>query len=176
MELTIKEYAKSKGISVRTVFNRMRNGELAVKRYSKRDVRIVAESYAVYVRVAPNEVNTIEEQVSRLINYANANGISVAKIYKEISSSVSDERPELINLLNNENITHILIDNPVRLSRFGYKWIEMLSKAHHKIIVVANPAYIEVKDAIFDLNDAVERLSSDLKQFDVVVSCDISQQ
>ena len=91
----------------------------------------------VYARVSTYErKDCLDGQAQRCTEFANARGLSVDKIVKEIASGMNDKRPKLISMLD-AMPTHIIVENKDRLTRFGFNYIEsLLSKLGCEILVL----------------------------------------
>lgn len=47
-------------------------------------------------------------------------------VVKEIASSVNDSRPKLLALLQDQTITRLVLEHKDRLTRFGFRYLEVL--------------------------------------------------
>ena len=106
---------------------------------------------AIYTRVsaAENKEN-LEGQAKRLQDYCAAKGYPVAIVVKEIGSGVNDARPKLLKLLNDPDITLIVVAHKERLTRFGYNYIEQLLKRQNRRVEVINLAENGKEDLVQD--------------------------
>lgn len=111
---------------------------------------------AVYTRVsaAENKPN-LDRQAERLVAYCTAKGYQVQKIVKEVGSGVNDSRPKLLALLEDQTITHIVVEHKDRLTRFGFRYIETLLRGQGRQIEVVNHAENGTEDLIQDLTSIV---------------------
>jgi predicted site-specific integrase-resolvase len=76
---------------------------------------------AIYTRVSAEEnKENLEGQAKRLQDYCAAKGYPVAIVVKEIGSGVNDARPKLLKLLNDPDVTLIVVEHKDCLTRFGY--------------------------------------------------------
>ena len=157
--IKLSEYAKREGIGYRAAWNRYKagkihnafeneNGGIMINRLQKEN----KPPYTiVYARVSTNEQKKdLEGQAKRCIDFANANGLSVNKVVKEIASGLNDERPKLNDLLNDENITTIIVEHKDRLTRFGFNYIKTLLEQRPCNILVVNTVDTEKEDLMQD--------------------------
>jgi len=79
----------------------------------------------------------MQYQIDRISEFANARGIAINKVYKEIASGMNDKRIQLWKMLDS-NPTLIIIEHKDRLTRFGFKYIEDLLKKQGCEILVMN--------------------------------------
>ena len=157
--IKLSEYAKREGIGYRAAWNRYKagkihnafeneNGGIMINLLQKEN----KPPYTiVYARVSTNEQKKdLEGQAKRCIDFANANGLSVNKVVKEIASGLNDERPKLNDLLNDENITTIIVEHKDRLTRFGFNYIKTLLEQRPCNILVVNSVDTEKEDLMQD--------------------------
>ena len=74
--------------------------------------------------------------------YAIAKGYTIVEVVKEVGSGVNDNRPKLLKLLQKDSYGTII----VKLTRFGFNYIETLLKKQNKQIEVVNKAEDKVKE------------------------------
>ena len=109
------------------------------------------EKVVIYVRVSSSKnKDNLDTQAERLINYCNAKGYKVYKVVKEIVSGLNDKRPLLEKILLNNDYTKIVVEHKDRLTRFGFNYIEILTKILHKEIEVVNNVDTDEADLIQD--------------------------
>jgi len=105
----------------------------------------------IYCRVStPSRKDSLEIQKERLINYANAKGYQVYKVYSEIGSGFDDNRPKLQKILDKQDFTILLVEHKDRLTRVGFKYLETLLNKLDKEIEVVNNVDTDEKDIIQD--------------------------
>ena len=75
-----------------------------------------------------------------MVEYANAQGLSVSRIVAEIASGVNDTRPKLTKLLQDDSWGTLVVEHKDRLSRVGFTWFEVLLEQQGRRISVANRA------------------------------------
>jgi putative resolvase len=98
----------------------------------------------------------LDQQIARLVKYANAKGWAVSQTITEIGSGLNGHRPKLMKLLTNSKIKVILVEHRDRLMRFGVEYVESALKAQGRRLIVANDA--ELKDDL--VQDMIEVLTS----------------
>lgn len=105
----------------------------------------------IYCRVSShNKKEDLDRQVKRCLDFCNASGIAVRKVYKEIASGMNDNRPKLKQMLES-NPTHIVVEHKDRLTRFGFNYFETLLPKIGCRLTVINRDYEEESDLIKDL-------------------------
>lgn len=100
----------------------------------KRDV-------VVYGRVSTsNQKHNLENQINSAVEFANSNGYSVSKIYKDIASGLDFDRKEFKSLLKqvlDHKIEAIIITHKDRLTRLSFDmWRELFNEFGCKVIVI----------------------------------------
>jgi putative resolvase len=87
----------------------------------------IQERVAIYARVSSHEHrDNLERQAERLSHYCTTRGYQVVAVVKEIASGVNDSRPKLTALLSDRSITRLVVEHKDRLTRFGFRYIEIL--------------------------------------------------
>lgn len=158
--MKLSEFAKEYGISYRTAYRWFKDGKIPFRTEQlssgtiivhKQIISDLQTNVYVYTRVSTYErKNCLDGQADRCVQFANANGLSVDTVIKEIASGMNDKRPKLMAMLNSSP-THIIIENKDRLTRFGFNYIEkLLSKLNCKILVL-NKDDNDEKDLMKDL-------------------------
>ena len=107
----------------------------------------------IYARVSSSEQRKtiLESQAERLIGYAIAKGWEIDEVIKEVGSGLNDERPKLTKLLESEEkIERIIVEHKDRLTRFGFNYLEILSKKMNFEIIVVNKVKDDKEDLIQD--------------------------
>ena len=157
--IKLSEYAKREGIGYRAAWNRYKAGKIRNAFENENGGIMINLSYkepknpftAVYCRVSTSEQkNDLDGQVKRCVDFANSNGISVDKIVKEIASGLNDERPKLLELINNEDVTRIIVEHKDRLTRFGFNYLKTLLQQRQCEIIVVNSVDTEKEDLMQD--------------------------
>lgn len=118
------------------------------------DIRL--PNAAVYARVSSHkQKDDLERQAQRMIQYANAQGLSVVIVVKEVASGVNDDRKKLTALLNNDSWGTLVVEHKDRLSRVGFNWFEVLLSAQGRRVSVANRAAEDTHDLMEDFTSIV---------------------
>ena len=96
----------------------------------------------VYARVStPKQKRDLENQAETLINYCNANGVKVDKVYKDIASGMNFDRKQFRLMLEdvlNYRISSIYITYKDRFSRISFDMFERLFLEYNCKIIVIN--------------------------------------
>lgn len=160
--MKLSKWAKQKGVSYITAYRWakagqidgveiMDSGTILINELNIKKLNNDKENNVIYARVSSNSRRKeLDYQVNRIREFANSNGITINKVFKEVASGMNDNRSQLWKMLNS-NPTIIIIENKDRLTRFGFNYIErLLSKQNVKIIVMNNDQSDE-NDLIKDL-------------------------
>lgn len=162
--IKISKLAKDMGINVRTLYNWKNEGKINFIQKNKRNY-ITKETYndflnikedieekvVIYCRVSStNNKDNLKTQKERLINYCNAKGYKVYKVIEEIGSGINDKREKFTKLLKNNEYTKIVVEHKDRLTRFGFNYIDILTKLLNKEIEVINEVDTDEEDIIQD--------------------------
>ena len=106
---------------------------------------------AVYARVSTHKQrDDLARQAQRMVEFANARGLSVVSVVKEVASGVNDTRPRLTKLLRDERWGVLVVEHKDRLSRVGFGWFEVLLGIQGRRILVADAAREETTDLMDD--------------------------
>lgn len=162
--MKLSTWAKKQGISYRTAWRWFKEGKLPViAEQTKTGTILVKEifshenSVAIYARVSSSDQKRdLDQQVARLVAYANAKGWVVAHTITEIGSGLNGHRPKLMKLLTNSNIKIILVEHRDRLMRFGAEYVESALTAQGRKLIIADES--ELKDDL--VQDMIEVLTS----------------
>lgn len=90
-----------------------------------------------------------------MVEYANAQGLSVITVVKEVASGVNDDRKKLTALLNNDAWGTLVVEHKDRLSRVGFNWFEVLLFNEGRRISVANRAEEATHDLMEDFTSII---------------------
>ena len=155
---TLKDYARDHGIKYRAAWNRFKAGKIpsAFKddfgkiliREDKPNRPLKVFCYA-RVSSSQNKAN-LESQAERIIHFANLSGLPVYSIIKEIGSGLNDERPKLLKILNDIEITHIVVEHKDRLTRFGFNFLKDWMASRQCQIIVINNVKTDKEDLMQD--------------------------
>ena len=85
-----------------------------------------------------------------MVAFANAAGLSVVSVVREIASGVNDMRPKLTALLKDDSCGTLVVEHKDRLSRVGFGWFEVLLGLQGRQIMVADSATEDKSDLMED--------------------------
>jgi putative resolvase len=97
-----------------------------------------------------------------MTEFANAAGLSVVAVIKEVASGVDDTRPKLTALLKEDSWGTLVVEHKDRLSRVGLGWLEVLLGLQRRRIVVADAATEEKADLLDDFVSMIYSLAARL--------------
>jgi predicted site-specific integrase-resolvase len=83
-------------------------------------------------------------------------GIVVDRVVTEVGSALNGHRRKFLGLLSDPAVGRIVVEHRDRFCRFGVEYIEAALAAHHRELVVMDPA--EVDDDL--VRDMTELLTS----------------
>jgi len=163
------EASKKLGVSKMTILRWIKSGKLKAHRIGK-EYRVpeseikkilegkIPDQVAIYARVSSqNQKEDLERQVEYLKNYCSAKGYQVAKIITDISSGLNENRKglkQLFKLVENGEITKVVITYKDRLTRFGFKYLEQYFNSHGveiEVIFDDEEKTLEEKELVEDL-------------------------
>ena len=159
MKLT--DWAKHQGIGYRTAWNYFKAGKIpGAYRLNKTGAIIVPDPVSqsskqdfviTYARVSSseNKVN-LEKQSERLVSFCNAKGWTTSQNIREIGSGLNDGRDKLLKILSEGKATKLVVEHKDRLTRFGFRYIEVLCQHIDCELIVLNNAETEKEDLIQD--------------------------
>lgn len=141
-------------ISRQTLVKYVKNGDIRVvmqtnKQYDYNEEDVYRKAglsenrvNVVYARVStPKQKRDLENQAETLINYCNANGVEVDKVYKDIASGMNFDRKQFRSMLEdvlNYRISSIYITYKDRFSRISFDMFERLFLEYNCKIIVIN--------------------------------------
>ena len=172
--MKLSTWAKKMGISYRRAWQMFKDGKLPNAKKLPTGTIVVLEEeisnvlstqniVAIYARVSSHENrDNLEKQAERLKEYAIAKGYQIKHIVKEVGSGVNDTRPKLINLLNKQDYSILLVEHKDRLTRFGFNYIRLLCEKQGKLIEIVNGAEDEKEDIIQDFVAVIYSFSAKL--------------
>lgn len=105
----------------------------------------------IYARVSNHaRSKDLSAQAERCEAWAAQNGLSVIKVYKEISSGMNDKRKKLTEMLEAKP-TIIIIEHKDRLTRFGFNYLKLLLSQQSCEIMVINETTESEVDLMTDM-------------------------
>jgi len=162
--MKLSDYAKQQGVRYETAWRWFRDGKITGHRVGEHTILVDEGSpspapigrVAVYARVSSAEQkSTLDSQAERLVAYCTAKGYPTAKVVKEVGSGITDSRPKLLALLEDQGITLIVVEHQDRLTRFGFRYLETLLRGQGRSIEVVNLAENGTEDLLADLRAIV---------------------
>lgn len=149
-------------ISRQTLVKYVKNGDIRVvmqtnKQYDYNEEDVYRKAglsenrvNVVYARVStPKQKRDLENQAETLINYCNANGVKVDKVYKDIASGMNFDRKQFRSMLEdvlNYRISSIYITYKDRFSRISFDMFERLFLEYNCKIIVINKTKSTTED------------------------------
>lgn len=101
----------------------------------------------------------MESQADGLVRYAQAKGYKVVSVTKEFASGLNDNRNKLHKLLAEPEFEVLFVENKDCLTRFGFKWFEVLCPFRIEVInLAANTTNDLMEDLIAILTSFGARL------------------
>ena len=167
--MRLSAWAKKQSITYMSAWRMFKNGLLAGAYQLPTGTIIVPEVQilammpdhtVVYARVSSSENRTnLKAQAERVASFCAARGWIVHEIVTECASGLNDKRPKLVKILGDPSVTRIVVEHKDRLTRFGFAYIQLLSKAE---IVVINEVLGDEPDLMQDFVSLVTCFSARL--------------
>ena len=83
----------------------------------------------VYARVSSaDQKEDLDRQVGRVVEWATQQGYRPDEVVKEIGSGLNGSRRRLRRLVADHTVGTIVVEHRERLSRFGFEYLETISK------------------------------------------------
>lgn len=160
MKLSV--WAKQQGISYLTAWRWVKNGRMPVPYTITPSGSILVEepappggTAALYARVSSADQKAdLDRQLARLVTYANDHRLTVAQSIVEIGSALNGQRPKLIKLLANPEVSVIIVEHRDRLMRFGFEYIEAALRAQGRRLVIIDQGEVD-SDLVRDMLDVL---------------------
>ncbi|ADG05052.1 IS607 family transposase [Kyrpidia tusciae] len=147
---SIGQVAKLLGVSVDRVRAWEKQGKIRCirlpsghRRYPEEEVRRILGQpsvtegggrVAVYARVSTRkqaEAGNLQRQKERLLAHAALKGYRVVHVFDDVASGLNPNRrglKRLVKALENREIDRVLIEYPDRLARFGFEYLEWITR------------------------------------------------
>ena len=114
-----------------------------------------SQGVALYARVSSADQKAdLDRQLSRLTEYAVAQGLVVIDAVKEVGSGLNGHRKGMMRLLRNPEIHTIVVEHRDRLMRFGFEYVESAMAADGRKILVIEPEEM-TDDIVRDLHEVI---------------------
>lgn len=164
--MDLQEFADKLGISYKTAYRRYKSGMIpGAKQFVKNgkvfipddvvDTLISEDSEdesnskgkqqlplraVTYARVSSSDQRTTNLvcQSKRLNEFCEANGWVLVDSVSEVGSGLNDGRPKLTELLYRTDYDLLVVEHKDRLTRFGFKYLEIIASLQNFKIVVVN--------------------------------------
>jgi putative resolvase len=98
----------------------------------------------------------VDRQVVRVAGWVTGQGLTVARVVREVGSGLNGRRPKLRRILSDPSATVIVVEHRDRLARFGAEHLDAALAAHGRRLIVADPG--ETTDDL--VRDMIEVLTS----------------
>ncbi|OQY48967.1 MAG: hypothetical protein B6242_00815 [Anaerolineaceae bacterium 4572_78] len=168
--MKLSEYAHKLGITYRTAWEWYRAGRLEGYQMdtgtiiiTEDDKNVRMQTVAIYARESSlKNRKKLQRQIEQLTIYCQAKGWNVDKVVKEIGSGVSDERPLLLDLLNDDTIKIIVVERKETLTCFSFNYIQNLLVLQGRRIEVFNLADEDKDEMLNNLQSTIDAVCSQL--------------
>lgn len=125
----------------------------------------------VYCRVSSvNQRDDLKSQQLAMEQFCLAKGLAVDEYLSEIGSGMNFKRPiflDIMNKIENEEVTTLVIAHKDRLCRFGFEFFEYFAKEHGcNLIVVNQPSLSSQEEMVEDMLSIVHIFSSKLPRLE----------
>lgn len=177
----VGEAAEILDVSVATLQRWDREGKLKAERSATNRRYYTQEQLNEYLGVASNDgrINVIYARVSAawasddlakqenfLLDYCNANGITVGESMSDIDSGLNFNRPEwnqLLQKVEDREVNKIYVTHKDRFVRLAFDWFANFCKRHgSEIVVINNPTTSPSQELVDDLVSIINLFSSRL--------------
>lgn len=157
--MKLADWAKQQGIAYITAWRWYKSGKLPVKAWKTPSGMILVDPKSpqnlptvVYARVSSREKRgDLERQVERCLEFCRSRGWEVSRVVKEIASGMNDSRPKLSKLLETSPPCRLVVEHKDRLTRFGFRYFELLLPRLGWELVVINRDAEDESDLMKDL-------------------------
>lgn len=107
----------------------------------------------IYARVSNySQKDDLKNQITFLQNFANAHGLIVGEVYKDIGSGLNYKRKNWNKLLYANDISKVIVSHKDRFVRFGFDWFsEFLKSKDVELIVVNNETLSPQEEMVQEL-------------------------
>jgi putative resolvase len=165
----LSEWARRQGVSYQTAWRWVKDGKMPVPvRQAPSGTWIVEEPAAATGRViaywrvcSGGQKDDLDRQVVGVVEGANAVGLPVGAIVKEVGSGLNGERRELHRILADAGVAVIVVEHRDRLARFGVEHLESALAAAGRRLVILNPEET-TDDLVRDMTEVVTSMCARL--------------
>ena len=164
--MKLSDYAKQSGVRYETAWRWFRDGKIKGHRVGEHTI-IITEGLVepvvddrlrvgIYARVSSSENRpNLDSQAERLMAYCTARGYQINQVVKEVGSGVNDQRPKLLKMLSDKQLSIIVVEHKDRLTRFGFHYIEALLALKGRRLEVVKLAEEGREDLLADLTSII---------------------
>ncbi len=160
--MKLSDWAERQGIHYMTAWRWWKAGKLPVPAHQTESGSILVEvapeasgKTALYARVSSHDQRgDLEAQVSRLMAWATAQGLSVDEVVTEVGSGTNGHRRRLAALLADPATSTLVVEHRDRLGRFGVEQLEAALSAHGRKVVVVDETEMD-DDLVADMTDVL---------------------
>jgi putative resolvase len=96
------------------------------------------------------------------VTYRTAKGDQVTRTVKEFGSGLNDHRPKFLALLTDQSITHIVVEQKDRATRFGFRYVETFLQMQERQLEVVHLAETSREDLLADFTSVIDRVCAKL--------------
>ncbi|MEV0228810.1 IS607 family transposase [Nonomuraea sp. NPDC050786] len=144
--MKLSEWSRQQGVSYQTAWRWVKDGKMPVPvRQAPSGTWIVEEAPAstgrvvAYCRVSSDDQNgDLDRQAVRVVQGANAAGLAVGEIVKEVGSGLTGRRHKLHRILADPSAAVIVVEHRDRPARFGVEHLQAALAATGRRLVVLN--------------------------------------
>jgi predicted site-specific integrase-resolvase len=169
--IKLSKWAKENGYSYQGAYELFARGQLPeayrlasgyiMVPVKENQPEIIHPATVIYCRVStPKQKDDLDRQVESATAFCIANGWVVNKIYKEITSGLNDNRPQLNKLLDNKSITKVVVTNKDRLTRFGFNYLKRHLESNNCQLIVMNEAQTSQNDLMDDFVSIITSMAA----------------
>lgn len=149
---------------IRTATNRRLYSHKQYLDYFNVPETIIKKEVAAYCRVSSaGQKKELVNQINFVTDFANARGLVIDKVYKDIGSGLNYKRKyflELTKKIQEGLISEIIIAHKDRFVRFGFEWFEWLCDNYNVKLTVINDERLSPTEEITkDLMDIIHVFS-----------------
>ncbi len=134
--MKLSDWAKQQGIAYITAWRWFKAGKLPVRAYKTPSGCVIVEpekkthelnsKAVIYARVSSHDKKAdLDRQAERCAAFCTVNGWQIESVVKEIASGMNDARPKLHKLLSLQP-SRVVVEHKDRLTRFGFRYFELL--------------------------------------------------
>lgn len=146
------------GIKYRAAWNRFKQGQIPSAFKDEFGKILIPEDkpdrplkVVCYARVSSSQDKAnLETQSERIVHFANSYSLPVNSIIKEIGSGLNDKRPKLLKILDDIEVTHLVVEHKDRLTRFGFNFLKSWLDSRQCQIIIINNVETDKEDLMQD--------------------------